>query len=300
MAGMAAAFAGLVGGSLAWADEVYLANGDRLTGEVVEATDATVTLKTSAAGTVTIDRAEVARVSPPEALVSRLAAAPPPPEPEPADPWSGEIGAGYSLTTGNTESSQLDGRVAAVWKQAPHEVELKADAVYGSKDEKMNTQKYFQKAKYSRAFGEDARWTVFAQEEADHDRFADIHGRITPSAGVGYWWLRRERFKLQTELGGGFTHTDYRTSDTTTEAVLVPRLYAEALVGKVKLSEDWTLYPSLSEAGEYRWKSESVAEYPLSATLAARLSLINERNSAAPEGSEKSDTRLVSAIVQKF
>ena len=154
----------------------------------------------------------------------------------------------------------------------------------------MNTQKYSEKIKYSYAFGNESRWSAFGQEEADHDRFDDIHDRIMPSVGVGYWWLRRPRFNLQTEDGIGITYTNYESKESTTELVLVPRLYAEGTIAKVKLSEDWTMYPSLSNFGEYRWKSESIAEYPLSSTLAARLSAINELNSEAPAAAPTTKT----------
>lgn len=292
MLGMAATDG--VGLPAADADEIRLENGDRISGKITAVKQTSIVIKTAAAGEVTIERSHVLQVEPPEAVTAKAVAETPPRR------WAGELGAGYDLTSGNTKLSTLDGRLAATWTLDPHQVELKADALYGSKDRKMDEQKYYEKAHYAYSVGRERRWNAYAQEEADHDRFADIHGRITPAIGAGYWLTKQERLKLLAETGVGVTYTKFRHAKSTTDLVLAPRAYGEVALGPLTLSEDYEIYPALSDLGQYRWRSESVAEYPLSATLSGRLSFVHERNSQALDEKKKSDWHLLSTLVRKF
>lgn len=219
----------------------------------------------------------------------------------PPKPWAGELAAGYSLATGNTEGSELNGRFKANRKTDADELTFKADGLYASKDKKMNAQKYSGLARYACSFGAERKWFHFFKGEGDHDRFADIDYRLVPSTGLGYWFFDEPEWRLLLEAGIGVEHTNYRSArESTTEPVAIPRAFVEKKLGKLKLSEDLTSYFYLRETGEYRLKSESIAEFPFSAKISGRLSLIDEYNSDPAPGVEKNDVRLVTSLVYAF
>ena len=280
---------------IAVADEIYLENGDRYSGEITEVTDSQITLKTERVGEIQVERKYVQRVEPAEKVEQMKKAKAPP------KLWAVEVAAGYSLSKGNTKASQLDGRFKANRKTEDNELTFKADGTYASQDKKMSTQKYSGMARYAYSFGPEKAWYHFFKGEGEHDRFADIDYRFIPSTGVGYWFSDKPDWKLLTELGAGIEHTRFRsTGDTKTEPVAIPRAFVERKVGKFKFSEDLTSYFYLRDAGEYRLKSESIAEYPFSAKTSGRLSLIDEYSSDPAEGVKKNDMRLVSALVYSF
>jgi putative salt-induced outer membrane protein len=279
----------------AHADEVHLTNGDRYSGEIVSVTPDQITLRTDAAGQISLARKFVSRVEPASRLEEKAAA----PAPAPSA-WRGEASLGYAQTTGNTETSQADGRVAAARKQGPNEIQLKADASYSSRDKEMNSRKYYGMGRFAQDFG-GARWYRFVKLEADHDRFANIGARFIPSLGVGYRLVDEADAKLYLEAGAGAEYTDYRDeTDDSVEMVVVPRLYAEKKIGGMTLSEDLTVYPSLTEAGEYRLRSDTSILVPFAERLSGRLSLIDDYNSNAPAGTEKNYLRAVSSLVYSF
>jgi putative salt-induced outer membrane protein len=280
----------------AFSDQIRLDNGDQLTGEVTAVTDEKVTIRTAAAGEVTVDRKHIRRIDPAQ-CVEKKKVLPPPPK-----YWSGKAGLGYGKSSGNTKTEELNGRFAANRKQDNREVNLKADAAYASRDKRMNTQKWYVMGQYAHNFGAMDRWNAFTKLEVDHDRFADIDARLIPLVGLGYGWRKEEAWTLMVDIGVGAEGTRYRSSrESTIQAVVAPHLLAERLFfGKLKLSEDATLYPALKDTGEFRLRSETAVEYPFSEVLAGRLSFIDEYNSNPASGTKKSDVRVVSSLVWKF
>lgn len=304
--------AGWLGVGVAAADEVFLTNGDRLTGVVVQEDDQQVTVEHPVLGRVTVSQSFVARVvrEPADAAATPQprqqpvveAAAEIEPEQEPS-PWKREAELGYAMTKGNTNTEQLTGKVKGERKRELDLLTLQADSLYSSTKKKMDAQKYGGAARYERDLAEDSLWYQSYAVDLLHDRFANIQWRGTPSAGVGYRWADTEDWKLKTELGAGWEHTEYRdNTDTRDEATLIPRLVAQKrLFEKATLSQELTSWHPLgSRSGEYRLKSETALTNPLSEKLSLRFSVIDEYNSDPTGASEKNDLRITSGLVAAF
>lgn len=282
----------------AYADEVYLKNGDRITGEIIEEKEKEISVKTEALGIVSIRRNSVERIV--KAGVEKL--------PEESKEigeviWQREIAAGYNRTTGNTRDSQLSiGFFINRNKKHVNEITLKGDAYYSSSNRKMNAQKWWGMARYAFSFGSAKKWYNFYRLESDHDRFADIDYRLIPSTGVGYWFYDLPEVKLLAELGVGLEHTDYRSKiKDRDEAILIPRAFFEkTLFTNSKISQNLYLYPALEDFNEYRLRSETILAVALNKKLSLRLSLIDDYNSAPPEDTKKNDLRLMSSLAYSF
>lgn len=284
----------------AHADQVYLDNGDRLTGKVLEANEESVVVETVSAGTVSVKRSAVTKMEPMNKIPSAG-----PYEAQPAPVFKGEAAAGYAQAGGNTRSSQMYGSFLASRKLKDSELQFKGNADYSSQESKMNGQRYYLTGRYDQRFGEtDRRWYRFFKQEFEHDRFTNVQYCLIPSVGAGYWFADTPDWKLMTEAGVGLDHTHYRDlQKDTDELILVPRLYFERRLGKFRLSEDLNLYPALTGTSKLRIRLETALEYPLSDRLSSRFSLIDDYNSepqAGLDGVQKNDWRVISSLVYSF
>ena len=282
----------------AYADEVYLKNGHRITGEIIREKEKEISVKTEALGVVSIRKDSVERIV--KAGVEKL-----PKESKEAGEviWKREVAAGYNKATGNTRDSQLSiSFFISRNKKHVDEITLKGDAYYSSSDRKMNAQKWYGMTRYAFSFGSTKRWYNFYRLESDHDRFADIDYRLIPSAGVGYWFYDLPGVKLLAELAAGFEHTDYRSkTEDRDEAILIPRAFFEKkLFTNSKISQDLYLYPAVEDFSQYRLRSETILAVALNEKLSLRLSLIDDYNSAPPGDTKKNDLRLISSLAYSF
>lgn len=281
----------------AQAEEIYLKNGDRLTGDVIKEDKDSITIKTEAMGEITISRDSLKRISDSGEETLEIK------EDVKEVAWQREISFGYNKSSGNTKVSQVSLSVLIKRKiKQVNEFSLKVDAYYSSSNERMDTQKWYGRGRYAFGFGENREWYNFYKFESDHDRFANIDYRIIPAAGIGYWFYALEELKVMAEVGLGLEHTTYRDqTEDSDEIVIASRAFFEKeLFGNSKISQDVFLYPAIDDLSIFRLHSETTLETSVNEKLALRLSLINDYNSNSPGSAKKNDVRLISSITYSF
>ena len=280
-----------------YAEEIYLKNGDRLSGELIEDKDVII-IDTEAMGTVSVKKEFVQRI-----VKEEEQGAPAVTEVEKEVIWQRKISVGYNKSSGNTKASQLFMNLLANRKiDHVNEFTLAGNAFYSSSNEKMDAQKWYGMARYAFSLGQEKKWYNFYKFEADHDRFANVDYRLIPAAGIGYWFYDLADLKLLAELGLGYEHTVYRdqTGDSD-EAVVVPRIFFEkAIFANARISQDLYLYPALDDLNDYRVHSETRFVNPLTDKLSLNLSLIDDYNSTPAQGAKKNDLQLISSLEYTF
>ena len=278
------------------ADEVHLKNGDRISGKVIKEDEKVIEIETETMGLISIRKVFVARtVTDEEIGVVKT-------KQKKDKLWQSEIAVGYSKASGNTQNNQFSLRSKANRKTDHDEFTLRGDVHYSSTKKKMDSQKWYGMGRYAFSFGGNIKWYNFYKLELDHDRFANIDYRIIPSIGIGYWFSDEPDWKAMTEVGLGLEHTESRddTKDSD-EVVLIPRAFFEKkLFGNSLVSQDLTLYPSLSDIGELRLHSESKLTNPINDKLSLSLSLIDDYNANPPQGTKKNDIQIISALTYSF
>lgn len=282
------------------ADQIFFTNGDRVTGEVLKQTPAFTEINSPFLGKVSIETGKIEKIVTAETLAAEEAR-----KAEAARPklWGGKVTAGFNRQSGNTESAELLSGFAVKRKvDKENEFDIAANFYYGSQDKKMAAQRYDGFIRYAYSFLESRKAYHFFKTEGDHDRFANIDKRFTPFTGLGYWFADEEDWKLMFETGIGVTFTDYRDeTESETELVLIPRLYLERrLIGQLRLTEELTAYPSLTNSGEYRFENEAALKNPITDKLDLKVSAVNEYNSNPGSGAKKHDMRLTSGLEYKF
>jgi len=283
-----------------FAGEVFLKNGDKISGTVVEDTYHQVTIDTEAMGEITIAKEFVDKVVTEEQMAAEEPPAPPPEE-EYVE-WTRKITLGYTQSGGNTDDSSFAGELFISQKTEDDERTAKITSFISTTNDELDARKYYGMLRYAINFGYEKEWFNFYKIEWDQDRFANIDYRVTPSAGIGYWFSDEEDYKLLAEAALGWGYTKYYDgTESEGEMVLIPRGYFfKKIYGELAFIEDVTLYPSLEDFNRYRIHSETSLTQPISDNVAWKLSFIDDYNSSPSGSSKKNDYKLISSIDYNF
>ena len=271
------------------AEEVYLKNGDRITGTIIEDAEDFIVIGTEGMGEVRVSKDFIRG----ETLV----------EESREIIWDRKISVGYNKSSGNTDSGQLISSFL-INRNRMHidEITLEGDVYYSSSDKKMDTQKWNGSGRHAFSLGSQKKWYSFYKIGADHDRFANIDYRVLPSLGLGYWFFDTDSVKAMAEAAIGYEHTDYRDStDSDNETVLVPRAFLEKVIfGDARIRQDVFFYPAVDDFSDYRLHSETVFSNPLNGELSLDVSMIEDYNSEPLTNVKKNDLRLLTSLTYSF
>jgi len=276
-----------------YADEIYLKNGDRISGKIIEETETTMIIETQAMGKISIDTDFVRKEKNAEAEIVQK---------ESDVQWQRKIAVGYSQTSGNTQASQGSSELSVNRKTKKDEWTGVLRVLISTSNEKMDAKKFYGMGRYAFSYGGDLKWYNFYKFESEQNHFSNINYRLVPSAGIGYWFSDDKDWTLMAESAIGFEHTNYRDGTKSDNgAILIPRGFLEKkLLGNLRFIEDITLYPSLSEGGEYRLHSETIFINPITDQVAWKVSFIDDYISKPSGNTKKNDFSLISSLDYSF
>ncbi|UCH12451.1 MAG: DUF481 domain-containing protein [Candidatus Omnitrophota bacterium] len=284
-----------------FADEVYLKNKDKISGEIIEESEDDVSVKTEAMGVILIKKEFVDRIIKTDRIAKKDESKKEPEKPQII--WQREISAGYNMSRGNTRNEQFSLN-ALINRNRKHidEWTFKGNMFYSEADKKIDAQKWHGIGRYAFSFWTRKAWYNFYRLEVDHDRFADVYYRIIPASGVGYWFFDLPETKLLAEGGLGLEYTNYYGDEkSASNLVAAPRLfYEQQLFERIKFTQDIYVYPKLTDSGAYRVHSESAFTLSINDSLGLRLSLIDDYNSKPHSDTKKNDLTLMSSLVCSF
>ena len=226
------------------ADEVLVANGDRLTGDVIRQEKRKLRLKTTYAGTVEIawkDVREVRFDEPGQVLLhddtvlrvtavsrdgDRLILSQEKPAPtvtldasqlKVIEPEAWELGHGRKFTgrvnvaleneKGNSESNEFDFDFRANRRWRWHRVEGYAEIEYDTTRGFDSSDNWTWMANYNRLFR--SRWYGSLFVLSKHDRFADLRLRFLLGPAAGYRFFDSEPLSLSAEAGVMYLNDDF-------------------------------------------------------------------------------------------
>ena len=305
-------------------DEVFLKNGDRLTGTVKTTTDGKLILETSYSGKIGIKIADIQRVttdkpvsvtldnetqmtgilSSPDGAEMRIAADVDQ-EPQPVSmphiaaitipevpglKIKGQSNLGLDMNRGNTDQDTYHVDAESIFRWPDDRVTLG-----GSGDlEKSNGDKTKQQAtlggKYDRFLSK--KWYLYSGLGFEHDKFADLTLRTTLSAGSGYQIYETDRTNLSIEAGPAYIWEDYDTSkDDDYAAAHWGLRFDHYLVEAWKLQafHKHTLDWSVEDSSAYLFTSATGLRIPILDSLQATVQVNFDRNNSPAAGAKKDD-----------
>lgn len=217
--------------------------------------------------------------------------------------WSGDVFAGYSKTTGNTQKSSANLSASALKRFDKSQFLLKGSMTYSESNKMMDGQKWDALAKYSHDFGQDDNLFSFTQVYVDHDYFSDIDYRITPSTGLGYHIVKTDDWTWDVDAGLGYRITRHRVNKAADDEALTAILHTFAkkqIFEKAFISEDLTVYPGLKSDSGVLLRSETTFSNPLRENVDLELKYIMDYNSQPATGKKKTDGQFIAGLKYKF
>lgn len=229
----------------AHADTLYLNNGDKITGTLVQANDSAVLFTTEYAGDLTVSRDHIRAVSTDSSRVlqtdtgdqfeGRLEALEGEqflihedtfmPMPIPAitllardvdaltaltdsarKKWSGFVDAGTSIRSGTTDTLDAHTAVTLKRKYQRNTLTLNLGGAYGEVDSEIDTRRAKATVKWRHLISD--RLFVFALAGAEHDAGRKLELRANTAAGLGYQFIDQEDQTLSLSAGLDYTR-DY-------------------------------------------------------------------------------------------
>jgi putative salt-induced outer membrane protein YdiY len=226
--------------------------------------------------------------------------APAPVDPS-VDPWSSSVGAGLAITSGNSDTTNVNVSANTLWDPKTNRL-FKAEVLYllGETDGEKQVDKSAALARYEQLFQERAFW--FGEVQYLRDPFKAIKYLISPLVGAGYHVIRTDTRKLTLDgaVGGIVEDNDILGRDTS---------------GALKAGEafEWSISPvsKVTQKLAGLWKADDFDDAlyhfdaGLATTVAARLELklsyvYDYRNETPSPEIERGDSALFAALLVKF
>ncbi len=293
-------------------DEVVLQNGDRLTGEVVERTDAIVALEHPTFGRLEIPIDQILRLTIAEEIV--MGEPPPPPEepapapeteaiPPPVDPndWKFHLDLGGTGSFGNTDTQAF--RIAITGLRENEEERTALDTAYfwGATNGDLTTNKATAGILQD-WFIPESRWSYFASLRYDFDEFQSWEHRLSAHGGVGYHLVDKETFDWMLRAGAGVTKEWHCEVDELSPEALLGTDLNWQIDERQSFIVATTLYPDLGDLGEYRWITDAKWSMLMAeqSNLSLSAGLHNEYQSAVDPGIKHNDLYVFAGLTLDF
>jgi len=268
-----------------------LANGDRVTGEVVEQTPDRIVLEHPVFGRIEVPTSELESEGPvkPGLLGTRFMRG-----------WTREFGLGLDGSEGNTVNFNLRSTLELDYEDEHRRWDIDGFLVYKT-DDREKTDRNARFTVQRDWLLHESHWYLFARGIYDYDDFKDWKHRISAIAGPGYQILERESLDLRSAVGLSFQ----REMKGEKEYIFGGYWGVELewrLNDLMRFRARNHLLPYITETGEYR--NVSILGLRIRLTeepaLNLNLGLENEYDSNAVPEDDKNDLTYFSTISISF
>ena len=312
----------------AQADEVYLRNGDLITGEIGTSEDGLLIVKTSYAKEIKLEWDEVVCVSSDkeitlvlknnEKLTGRATCPslgrvqlvgvevvemrefsvadlqginPPPPPP----PWTYKalVEVGGAFNKGNTDKQTLNSAVRFQARSEHHRIFAQGKYNYGKSDGEEDENNWLLGGKYDSFFTKKAY--AYIRPLFEYDKFQDLNLRSILAAGPGYQFIDTESTSLFAELGLAYTNEDY---DSTSDNEYMSGRWSlgtklDIIPDRVKFSHFQEGYYDLTSDEGLYLRTEQGLRLPIFEGFFFNIEFDWKYKAEPPSGNKKSDKALI-------
>ncbi len=326
--------------AVAQADEVYLTNGDRLTGTLVRLTGGKLVFKAEAAGEVTVPLANVQTLSTvaPVAVhlkdgtilnqpimaaeigafaidtgtalraqtfrLTDLASINPPPKPKPK--WRGSISAGFTATSGNTSTEAINASVSMVRRSEKDRTTANADYAKGKQEdpdtgEEKTTEDWWRaKAQYDYFFSK--KFFGFVNGSYEKDSIAQLDRRVVVGGGGGYQWIESERTNFSTSVGLASLYEKFEnTTDSNSElSGQAGYNFDHQINDGVRFLHDLTYYPAFEKLSDYYLTTTAELRASLTKSMFANFKTIFNYDATPAPGRSSTDVKYIFGVGMSF
>jgi putative salt-induced outer membrane protein YdiY len=296
LAGLAAA---LTLSAVTAADEIELANGDRLVGTVLEQTDETILFSHESLGVMSVDVANVTVIRTADAEAAVVVEAPEValPAPEDESAWKSNFDLGLGGSFGNTDTQSVRAAITSTRETDTMRTALDSSYFFGSTDGDR-TENRFTAGLLNDWLIPGSPWFYFATARYDNDQFQSWNYRIGLHGGVGYQLIDEEDFRLALRGGAGATREFGSIDDDWRPEALFGADLEWDISETQSIVASTVIYPDLDDTGEFRtvsgvtWRAILDAE----SNMNFNLRFEHEHQSDVDPGIDKNDDRIAAGL----
>ena len=330
----------LSGSVVSLADELYLKNGDRLSGQIVRLMDDKLVFKSPSVGEVTVGLSDIRTFSseaplevhlkdgtvlhqpvaagepnqfsiaageplkPQTFAVTQVASINPPPKPEPK--WTGSISASVASTHGNTSTESLAGSFATVRRSEKDRITVNADYARSQRedpdtgDEDTTENWWKAKAQYDYFFSK--KFFGFVNGRYEKDAIAELDRRVVIGGGGGYQWIEEPATSFSTSLGLASLYEKFdNATDSNSEISLQAGYnFQKTLWENLRFLHELTYFPSLGQFSDYYLTTSAELRATMVKNLFASFRVIFDYDASPAIGRGSTDVKYLFSVGLTF
>lgn len=317
------------------ADQVTLANGDRITGTIKGSDGTSLIIKTDYAGELTLKWSAVKSVTSDQPLyitahdgqvvVGKVSTADDKIEvatssgevtvskdsiktmrsksaQDEVGAWGGYLDSGLSLSRGNSDTTNFTLGANAVRATEKSKTTVFATSLY-SKSDALGVSTTTASAinaglRYDHNISD--RTFAFVFTNFDHDRFQDLDLRNVLGGGLGYHAIKTAATTFDLSAGATFNQEYYTTLTRRSAEVVVGEALDHKLNGAVSLHERLDFYPNVTDLGQYRVVFDTAAITKLAKFLSWQVDISDRYQSNPLFGLKGNDLLLTTGVRVTF
>ena len=210
--------------------------------------------------------------------------------------WSGSAELGASLSTGNSQTSSLNGQLKLKYESGPWSHRFKLSTLQAREDGNATANRTV--GELSTRYAYDERNYAFDSLRASHDAFSGYSYQASVAAGLGRKFWVSERGELTAELGPGYRRSKIKNGQT--ENNLIGRANAHLtykISDTAKFEQSLTM---LAGSANTELESETGLSVNVTKTVALKVAYTVQHNSHVPAGTKKTDTFTSVNLVYAF
>lgn len=321
-------------------DQVVLKNGDRVSGKIVKIEDDKILIETAFAGIITISRNNVEKVLKEEepkkdaeivnvkytkkdneiateenknvvenkesrlekALANEANSAVRKRAFSFTTGWDGTANLGFSFTSGNSKTSTFTAGARAEKSSTKDKWTVYANSLW-NRNKVGSTNVTTSNAiwgglRYDRNITK--KLFVFGSYDFERDRPQKVNFRSVLGAGLGYHAIKNDKTELDLFGGAAWNNTWFIGPNRSSAEALVGNTLKHKFNDRVKIQQGFTLYPNLTDGGEYRFVFDSTLTADVTKRIGWFVTLADRYNSLPITGVQKNDFLFATGLKWSF
>lgn len=225
------------------------------------------------------------------------------------DFWTGLLDSGLSVTRGNSATLAYNLSAKAVRATTRDKITVYSTAVYASDDTTppSRTTAHAIRGGIRGDFNVSDRVFVFGFTDFEYDEFQNLDLRNVLGGGVGYHVVKTKNTTFDV-FGGGDFEQEYFSADPAfptgltrkTGEIVMGEELATKLNGRTTLSEKFSLFPNITNTGDYRFQFDATAATKLKSWLGWQVTYSDRYLSDPLTGFKKNDVLLSTGLRLMF
>ncbi|MDB4435973.1 DUF481 domain-containing protein [Akkermansiaceae bacterium] len=207
------------------------------------------------------------------------------------DPWEVTGAAGFSATSGNSDSIAYHLQLLGTYEHEKNEAQLGID-YFGAENDDVETTKSFRAfAQYNRLFSD--RFYLGLNGEFLADQIADVDYRYKFAALAGYYFVKNDATSLSFEAGPGYSWQQEGGVSDSLATMLFAQHFKYKFNANTKLWQSISFGPRANDFSDHILRGEIGVDLRVNEHWALRTSLRHQIDSTPAAGRQKDDTALL-------